>query len=199
MDGNHEHVDRYPELFTHEEIDQKFLNFSNNKLVYLPKNDFIVNNIVFIGICGWWNFNYKTRKNNYTTAHLNYFDDWMPGMDQEKTTLFFNNLKKRAKEEYTLLKEKIIKYHADDTIKTIVIVTHTVPNEKYCNYNSDFEINRDLIILDGLSNKIKYKIFGHTHSQFDDMMSNIHYICHPRGRQDDFNREIYDVKTVKLC
>ncbi len=199
VEGDHEHVEQYPNLYTHDQVNEKFINFNNDKLVYLPKNDFVVDNIVFIGVSGWWNFNYKTKNNIYTNKQLNYFNNWMSGMDQDKTVLFFNNLKKRAIEEYELLKEKIIKYHADNTIKTIVIVTHTVQHDKYYNYyNSDFEINNDLMILDGLSNKIKYKIFGHTHSQFHDMIGNIHYICHPRGHQTNFNREIYNVKTIKL-
>ena len=48
------------------------------------------------------------------------------------------------------------------------------------------------------SKKIKYWLFGHTHYDINDKINDIKYICNPRGRPDDFNRENYNLKSFTI-
>ena len=55
VDGNHEHVNIYPKLYSTKYINS-LVKF-NNKLVYLANKPYIIDQTVFIGCCGWWDYN----------------------------------------------------------------------------------------------------------------------------------------------
>ena len=57
VDGNHEHVNAYPNLYELNYIDNKIKLLKNDKIIYLPDNEYIINDKVFIGYCGWWDYN----------------------------------------------------------------------------------------------------------------------------------------------
>ena len=49
-----------------------------------------------------------------------------------------------------------------------------------------------------IGDKLKYWIFGHTHTQIEAPTLHVKFIAHPRGRPEDFNRLTYLVKSSKL-
>ena len=49
-----------------------------------------------------------------------------------------------------------------------------------------------------LNKKITHWIFGHIHHNICQTNSQIKFLCHPRGRPEDFNRILYDVFSSKI-
>ena len=188
VDGNHEHVVVYPDLYTTENINNKI---KNEKIVYLPENDYIHDRTVFIGCCGWWDYDTMTNFDDHKT----YFDIWIPPFQPSQALKFAENVVQRSKLEHRHLHDKLKSYSQSDDIDTIIIVTHTLPQPKFgertsTEFNSKFQ---DLFQYP----KLKKWIFGHTHSQNDETYKNVHLFSNPRGRPEDYDREQYFVKTQK--
>jgi len=200
VDGNHEHVNAYPDLYTKEEIN-KLIN--NEKIVYLPNNPYIVNKTVFLGCCGWWDYNNFDKLE--TELGTKYFKDWISDFSRKKNIDFMMNVIPRSCEEIMNLIKLIEKYECDETINQIVIVTHTVPKKDYCYFGGDndsvgTQYNTKYKMILRKTKKITHWLFGHAHNQTDkyDEIDKINYISHPRGRPEDYNRINYDVKKVIL-
>ena len=47
-----------------------------------------------------------------------------------------------------------------------------------------------------VSDKLNYWIFGHTHKQYNLKYKGVHFISNPRGRPEDENREVYNIKKI---
>ena len=195
VDGNHEHVHTYPNLYEKKYIDNLI---NNNKIIYLSNNPYIINKTVFIGCCGWWDYN-NSDKTSIEKCN-NYFDEWIPHFTKNDNDTFVNNVIKQSIEEFKYLDNNIKKYMNDDSIENIIIVTHTLPSEDFFDDNKDkielaTELNTKLLELTKY-NKIKHWIFGHTHTEWHKKVDNIEFICNPRGRPEDYDREIYKLKQI---
>lgn len=195
VDGNHEHVDIYPNLY-----EKKYINnlIDNHKILYLSNTPYKIKNTIFIGVCGWWDYN-NSDLETIDKCH-NYFDNWIKHFTLEDSKKFINNVINKSIEEIEYLDSNIKKYMNDDSVKNIVIVTHTLPTKEFFDEdknkielatecNSKFE---NLLKYD----KISHWIFGHTHTQWEKKINNIEFICNPRGRPEDYNREIYKLKQI---
>lgn len=188
IDGNHEHLYSYPYLFSHQDIDFKRSVLENNKLIYLPQQDFVIRSTVIIGYCGWWDHSVK--------EDLDYFKDWIPKLNNEKNEkIFCENVKKRAAVEYQLLKNKIDSYDKRTDIDTIIVVTHTVPREEFAR---DVNTDHNSLLGNIKSEKIKYWFFGHNHRNFTFHKEGISFISHPRGRPEDYDRVGYQPLKLLL-
>jgi len=198
IDGNHEHVELYPKLYTTEYINKIVKQKQNDKLIYLPCNDYIIGDTVFIGFCGWWNYNKYSLKD--INKSVDYFKNWIDEMNHSDSRNFIYNVFSKSKDEYSKLIFKLNKYHNNNNISNIIIVTHTQPDISFINLedlatelNTEFEN-----ITSEKFPKIKHWIFGHTHEQHITKKNNIIYTCNPRGRPDDFNRITYDLYELTI-
>ena len=129
VEGNHEHVYKYPKLFTKNYISEKLKNNKNEKIIYLPTSPYIINDTVFIGVCGWWD--YDNEDTISIQKNMNYFDKWIHHLTEKDSLTFINNVINTSNNEFYYLKTEIQKYEKDNTINKIVIVTHTLPLLKY--------------------------------------------------------------------
>ncbi|MAU37474.1 MAG: hypothetical protein CMD14_08955 [Flavobacteriales bacterium] len=196
VDGNHEHVHKYPKLYSCKEINQLV---SNDKLVYLPMNPFKINDIVIIGSCGWWNYNNENPMD--IKKSLNYFDSWITHFTEKDNCDFIKNVIKRSNEEYNYLYKLLKMYETDDTVKNVIIVTHTIPDITFaeteifgshiCEYNTLF---KNLFKF----TKLSKWIFGHTHHEWNINYNNVDFICNPRGRPEDYNRIKYSTIETNI-
>lgn len=202
VDGNHEHVNNYPELLTFDKIDEKVSRLNNDKLIYLPMNDFILDDIVFIGYCGWWD--YCSGDSNMINKCMNYLTNWIPSFGEEENDKFINEVLSRAELEKELLLKKINKYESDNKINKIIIVTHSPPVKEFCSpsrlvteYNNGFNeiIN---LVKDKKISKLKLWLSGHIHTDKYSIIDNLELINHPRGRPEDHDRVNYSVLKVKI-
>jgi hypothetical protein len=164
IDGNREHYDSYPIV--------KDINLKLPKNIhYLPKEDIRINNTIFIGICGWWN--YSQSKN-----------------------IEHKSIYKCANKEFNIIVDKLNKYEKDEKIKEIVMVTHTVPLPRFVRHK-DTDFNNNFIKINvGRYKKIKRWVFGHVHHKYFLKGCGIAYMCNPRGRPNDFNQGNYEIETT---
>ena len=199
VDGNHEHVNKYPKLYTTKYINERIQELNNDKIVYLPEQDYVDGTTVFIGKCGWWNYPVAYYSGNYD---LSYFDDWIPEFTDKQRLEFILSVKDRAMQEAKVLKDKVERYQKDPNYEKIVIVTHCLPsdilsedkkNRLDTNYNSHFSE-----IVNGNYSKLTHWFFGHTHEQLTGKINNIVFMTNPRGRPEDYDREVYSLKTLDL-
>lgn len=202
IDGNHEHINDYPRLIPRKEMIYRFKNLNNDKLQFLNEKSYIINNTAFIGCSGWWNYN----KGLYNHSK-DYFKDWID-FNKNDIQLFHSNVHMKSLLDYYYLLEQLNKYQSDIDIDNIVIITHTIPHRRFCkellpdgsentNFNELLNTNLENITKDKYS-KITHWIFGHVHSNYNDIIDGIHFISHPRGRVEDYNRLEYQPFTLEI-
>ena len=192
VDGNHEHVNAYPNLYDINHIHNSVKSLNNDKIIYLPNNEYIIDDVVFIGYCGWWDYDNKQSLESAKT----YFNKWIPNFTEKDNIQFMNNVLTRAEYENTKIVELLKKYENDNSINKIILVTHSVGHKDFKVVSKSTDYNT--MFNDITSSKLKYWLFGHTHYQINNVVNNIQYICNPRGRPDDFNRIIYNTKTINI-
>ena len=196
VDGNHEHVDIYPKLYSIKYINN-LIKF-NSKLIYLSDSSYIINKTAFIGCCGWWDYN-NSDKTSIEKCN-NYFEKRIPNFTMNDNNNFVNNVINRSLEEFEYLNKNLKKFNNDPNIKNIVIITHTLPSiEFFDNDKNKIELATECNSkFENLLkyNKISHWIFGHTHTEWHKKINNIEFICNPRGRPEDYNREKYNLKQI---
>lgn len=194
VDGNHEHIYTYPDLYDNSDIIRKVRELKNNKLVYLSNEPYIYKGNVFIGFCGWWDY---FNDEDLMKKDMNYFKNWREDLGPKEGIDFMKNVIEEGNRQIEELKILINRFENDDTIKNIIMVTHTVPLKEFSR-RFHIEVNSKYQDLIQNNNKLNYWFFGHTHQQFDLVISNIRFISNPRGRPEDFNREEYCIKKVNI-
>ena len=172
VDGNHEHVNIYPELYSIDYINTKIKELNNDKIVYLSKESYKFNDTVIIGCNGWWDYSDGINKD--------YFKEWIPHIDND---IFLKNVMKRAEEEYEYIKQQLKIY------SKVIVVTHTLPYPLIKD-NLSTEMNSMMKYL--IKDNITHWIFGHTHKKINTKINNTQLISHPRGRLGDGYKN-YDV------
>ena len=195
VDGNHEHVNKYPELYSKDFISEKI---KNRKIFYLPSNHFKSERTIFLGCCGWWDYSNKNME--VMEKNQTYFKNWIPDMDKNDSDKFISNTIENSEREFHYIENYLNNYNKDNSIDNIIVVTHTVPievmerkEESGTDRNSKFSE-----IIKNKSEKLKMWIFGHNHQQFDKIIDGTRFVSHPRGRPEDFNREIYEPKVIEF-
>lgn len=203
LDGNHEHIDKTPTMYEEYDIEKlatkvnKKHSNKNNKLHFLSSSPFQIGDTIIIGKNGWWNYNNWDDKTIKKETE-NYFKDWQ-NIKEEDSRKYCYNCMLQAKRDYNDLKKWVKQYQNDETVKKMVIVTHTVPLEIFAN-NFDMATygNSEIVNLLKFSSKISHWVFGHSHKTYDYKYNDVHFISNPRGIVDDENREIYDVKSIEI-
>jgi predicted phosphodiesterase len=199
VDGNHEHASSFPNLLDINTINEKIQKLNNEKIVYLPKTHYKLGKTIFIGYCGWWD--YDNNKQESIESALSYFESWIKEIAESTgaSLSFINNVMKNSYNQHELLKKHLDYYQNDETIEEIVIVTHTVPLKQLAlDENGNIETSCQLqssaeSLLEKYS-KLKKWIFGHTHNQMSLVKDGVHFVSNPRGRPEDFDREEYILK-----
>ena len=198
VDGNHEHITKYPNLFTEDEIAEKLKKIQNPKLVYLGSNNYYNNGTLFIGECGWWDYDTQQSREK----GMNYFEGWIESLNNENSALkFMDNVSLYSYYQNKKMKQTLIESENDENINEIIIVTHTVPKKEFAvksdlKIETTFQLQSHASDLLKVSSKVKMWIFGHTHFEFDVNIDGVRYLSHPRGRPEDFNREKYSFKKI---
>ena len=200
IDGNHEHVNKIPMNYEKKYI-QDLVNEKNktldNKLHYLSSAPYKIGSTLIVGKCGWWDYNGwddKTIKEDTD----NYFKDWI-NVSEENSSSYCYNCMLNAKKDYKDLKEILEAYEDDNSVENIVVVTHTVPLEIFAKkFNMSTIGNTEICKLLSNSSKINYWLFGHNHTEYNYKLNDVHFISNPRGRPEDEDREIYNVKTIEI-
>jgi len=205
IDGNHEHYSRYPDLIPTTDIKPP------DGIHYLRQKDYIVGKSVFIGTCGWWDYGryQDPEKVEQTIGAQKGYNQGMGKMEHKHLA---GNTIRQSKKDYQYLIDKLKKYSKNSEINEIIIVTHTVPQLEFSrvpatDYNSYLSVLSDQLLQEYC---VSRWVFGHNHQSFQKEVirqnplpprhsqspKSIHYLSNPRGRPDDWNREVYSIATT---
>ena len=219
IDGNHEHTYRYPDLIPTSSIHPP------KGVHYLRKEDYVVGRSVFIGTCGWWDYGrYQNPKKVEETIKNQ--KGYNRSLGKKRHKWLAENTILQSKKDYQYLIDKLEKYSKLPEIDEIIIVTHTVPKleftrEASTDYNSYFERISDQLLQEY---GVTRWIFGHNHQSFQlevgrlpalssrtpksvQEATHLHshplrhprplrYLSNPRGRPEDWGREVYSIETT---
>lgn len=201
IDGNDEHRSNL------EDLGGSYRNLKNqveklDGVVYLQDNVVIINGVAILATNGWWTYdldleiNYDTSQDwyrNYTQASQS-STDAITGIAYHDAAYMTNSVKK-------------LQTHQE--VRSIVIVTHTLPSAWLCNHDPDLantprfncmgNPHLQLALNEDTENKIKTWAFGHYHRPVDRDFEGIRYVSNPRGRGNTpWSQPAYYPKRIEV-
>lgn len=194
VDGNHEHDNQCGFQERNQQLKNELSKYQN--IVYLNRSAIVIDGTAFVGANGWWTFDYMepdvTREEAY----------WYFLTNNIYSEPFMHEVHQTAIDDAKIMSEIVAKLSNDSSVREIVLLTHTSPSKEFMdfkNFSSNHPAyfskcgnsNLKRILKFDRSKKIKIWCFGHVHQEFDEVVKNIRYICHPRGRKDDCPENLF--------
>lgn len=201
IDGNDEHR-RYL-----DNIGESYKNLIHEikkikNVVYMQDNVVITNGVALLATNGWWTYDFDP------TINLNQSLQWYQAhMNVDSTvTTTINGI---AHHDALYLKNSIKKLQTHQEVKSIVIITHTVPASWIISHDPDLAntgryncMGNSMLqsVLDEDSErKIKTWCFGHYHRPVDRDLNGIRYVNNCRGRGDtQWRQAAYQPKRITV-
>lgn len=200
IDGNHEHQTRMNDL-THS-IESWLTSIAQTRAVCLTLEQPVINNIQFVGCCGWWSFDFGSP--NISRAQSMQTGIAVAGLTPHIISL---------QEQQSLLDAHfltgcVVGANLDHSIHKVVVVTHTLPHPSCISWMR-YPQEADMVgcygntrfnhaLSSDLYNKITTWLFGHNHDHKDIPYKYMRFTSNPRGRRCDWNRTTYSVKTISI-
>jgi len=200
VDGNHEHQKRLDHVLDSDK------DFRRDSLLcnahYLPNKDIIIDDVAFVGANGWWSFDFgvpdmPTERCVKHYQEITGFTD--SSLDEQKTV---------AHRDADYLYDKVASYSGNPHVRSIVIVTHTLPHRSCISWNeyppdTHFtglygNTRHEEVLEYNHRGKLSHWVFGHNHDQKHFMEGSTKLISNPRGRPADYNREIYQPLLIEV-
>lgn len=197
VDGNHEHYVTSASVSANmSEFASRYAN--NDKVTYLDgSSSIVIDGVMFTGATGWYDWRaFETRGVSYEQA----VQAWKSYSNDSRIPNYadLESPERLAMIQAVQLAETVRAANEDDSIRAIVMVTHMSPDPelmewKPTNHNwnclTPSYVNTALkSVLDADSNqKIKYWVYGHTHTQKATEINGVKYINNARGypREND--------------
>ncbi len=161
VDGNHEHTHFYPDPLPPSKFKVP------EGIHYLRHQDYVVGKTVFIGTCGWWDYE-NTFDPEKVEKTVDQQKSYIKMLGKDTNRELAKNLILKSKDEYQYIIDRLEKYSRFPEIDEIVIVTHTVPKKEFAQdpvveYNGWWEKISDRQLQEyGVSRWI----YGHSHDGF---------------------------------
>lgn len=201
IDGNDEHrytLDNFGDSY-------RFLNRTLHNIknvIYLQDNVVIINGVAILATNGWWSYDMDPAL-DYDQSQQWYQDrmQTLSGTADTITSLAFNDA------TYMINSVKKLQTHQD--VRSIVIVTHTVPAPWIVNHDIDLvdtwrfncmgNPHLQLALNEDTENKIHTWCFGHYHKSVDRVHNSIRYVNNCRGRGDtEWSQPVYYPKRITV-
>jgi len=184
IDGNDEHRDSLDNIGQSYKDLRRYVDKFKN-VVFMQDNVVVVNGVAFLAVNGWWSF------------------DLDPTINQEKTVDWFHarygvsdnvapQITSMALNDAAYLHHSIKKLQTHQDVKSIVIVSHTVPSaslidhdlelEGHYRFNTSGNPHLAAALAADSEGKIKTWCFGHYHRSVDRVINNVRYVNNCRGR-----------------
>lgn len=189
-DGNHEHYGWHKDVASLEFEFAKLAQELGN-VTYLNGSSYtIIDDVVFVGACGWYDFKAREPLVSFTDAK----EAWREKINDSEVIDFGTNSPNGfANLHSTLIRMTITNLKAKGYEK-FVVVTHTTPRNEFVGLDSRYNdpeldgayCNTSMSsVIDEHGDVIKVWCFGHTHVRIDKTINGIRYVCNPRGYQKD--------------
>lgn len=191
VDGNHDHY--IGNRDTKQTVGKTSLLYrqymvDHDAATYLDGDTWLeLDGTLFIGANGWYDWTAHSWTSRQQQHQL-----WKTGMADSSMIRFDEKAypDKLATRDAERLREAVEWAQDDDTVRDIVVVTHTIPhrkglvpdNHEYGPLNGSFHnaLMGQVWIADK-KKKIKSWCFGHTHFAYDFDAEGIRFVCNPRG------------------
>jgi hypothetical protein len=187
IDGNVEHKDYYGHISqSYRELQALIKPMS--KVIFMQDNVVIINGVAFLGTNGWWGFDFDPALA---------FDQSIYWFQDKENISQYDALEIKAYAEHdaTYMVNSIRKLQTQQDVKSIVIISHTVPAPWIISHDIElvdtwrFNSMGNSLMLSALAgdteNKIKAWCFGHYYKPVEITKNNISYVSNPRGKGDN--------------
>ncbi len=201
VDGNDEHKNYAEDLTTsYNELAELIAPMEN--VIYLHDNVVVMNGIAILATNGWWSYDFDPQ------LDLEQSVAWVQHKDNISQTAAIN-INATAYRDAGYLVNSMAKLQTYKDVKSIIIVTHTVPTPEIIKhdlqlvdswrFNSMGNSRIQDAIKEDCENKIKLWCFGHYHRPVDTVIDGIRYVSNPRGRGDtEFSQKAYYPKRITI-
>ena len=201
IDGNDEHRNHLADLGgSYRDLKKQIKDI--NGTVYLQDNVVIINGVAIISTNGWWSYDFDPMI-DYDDAQAWYQDyvgttrstaDAITGIAYHDAAYMTNSIKK-------------LQTHQE--VRSIVVVTHTLPSSWLCSHDPDLadqprfntmgNPHLEQLLDEDTENKIRVWAFGHYHRSVDRERDGIRYVSNPRGRGDTpWSQPAYYPKRIEV-
>jgi len=198
IDGNHEHQKRMQEI---PDSTQHFKEcIAQTRAHYLGSGHYQTGNVRFIGINGWWSFDFGTPNVDFDRCMEAFLTKTSWG--SKAATLQIE----QGIADCKFLKKEMRSAQWDKTVEHVVVITHPLPHPSCISWNIypgdnlmvglyGNSLFQEILDAD-VQQKMRYWLFGHNHDQKCIPYGDAKLISNPRGRPKDWNREEY--KPLRL-
>jgi UDP-2,3-diacylglucosamine pyrophosphatase LpxH len=186
IDGNDEH------RYQLEDLGNSYRSLKNkieslNNVVYLQDNVVIINGVAILATNGWWSYDFDLTQDPEESQ------SWYREYTQ-CSQIAADAITDIAWHDSAYLINSIRKLQTHQEVKSIAIVTHTLPAAWLCNHDLDLvntarlncmgNSHLQMALDEDTENKIRVWAFGHYHRSIDRDFNGIRYVSNPRGRGD---------------
>lgn len=201
IDGNEDHRAYYDDIGnSYKDLSQRLENIPN--VVFMQDRLIIINGVAIIATNGWWSYDFDP------TIDFDESLQWYANHVQS-TTDVAANLVGMAFHDVKYLKSSVKKLQTHPDVKSIVMITHTVPApwitehdlelKHTLRYNSLGNKHLQSVLDEDTENKIHTWCFGHYHKEVDRDFAGIRYVSNPRGRGGTpWGKVAYYPKRIEL-
>jgi len=201
VDGNDEHKNYAEDLTTsYNELAELIAPMEN--VIYLHDNVVVMNGIAILATNGWWSYDFDP------SLDLEQSVTWVQHKDKISQMAAIG-INATAYRDAGYLANSVAKLQTYQDVKSIIIVTHTVPTPEIIKhdlqlvdswrFNSMGNSRIQDAIKEDCENKIKLWCFGHYHRPVDTVIDGIRYVSNPRGRGDtEFSQPTYYPKRITV-
>jgi UDP-2,3-diacylglucosamine pyrophosphatase LpxH len=201
IDGNDEH------RYHLEDLGESYRSLKNklkslDGVVYLQDNVVIINGVAILATNGWWSYDFDH------TIDYDESQEWFCDYTQSSQQVA-DAITGVAYHDAAYLSNSIHKLQTHQEVKSIVVVSHTLPGSWLCDYDIDLSNTArfncmgnphlSLALDQDTENKIKVWAFGHYHRPVDQNFSGVRYVSNPRGRGNTiWSQSAYYPKRIEV-
>ena len=201
IDGNSEHKDQIQDLdISYQGLEHLIGTIPN--VVFMLDNVVIINGVALLASNAWWTFDFDPNLDVENIMQEQMAIDQIRRSD-------IDAIEARAISDARYLINSVEKLQTQQDVKSIVIVTHTVPAPWIIEHDlsliNDWRFNTmgnsfvESLIDKDTENKIKMWCFGHYHKPVDVVHNGIRYINNCRGNGlHEFNQTVYWPKRLTI-
>lgn len=184
IDGNEEHRLQLEDLGrSYRELRNQLEKLDG--VVFLQDNVAIINGVAILATNGWWSYDFDP------VIEYEQSQEWYRTYTQT-TQSSADAITGIAYHDSAYMTNSVRKLQTHQEVKSIVLVTHTLPGAWLCNHDPDL-VNQprfncmgnphlQMALDEDTENKIQVWAFGHYHRPVDREFGGIRYVSNPRGR-----------------
>jgi UDP-2,3-diacylglucosamine pyrophosphatase LpxH len=202
IDGNDEHRNNLQDLGgSYRSLKNQIKSLDS--VVYLQDNVVIINGVAILATNGWWSYDLDPAI-DYEVSQ-----DWYKE-HAETVQSSADAINGIAFHDAAYMTNSIRKLQTHQEVRSIVMVTHTLPSAWLCNHDPDLvntprfncmgNPHLQLALDEDTEKKIKVWAFGHYHRPVDRDFNGIRYINNPRGRGNTpWSQSAYYPKRIEVA